>query len=223
MHRRRGAWITGCLRPAAMCRRKRPRTCRSDRVFVEDLVLPVFIGAYARERTAPQRVRFGVDAWVMRAGRVAEDMRDVFSYDLIVDAIRMLIEAGHIALVETLAERIAAMVLAHPRVTKVVVRVQKLETGMGTVGIEIERRRAAVRTASSADRAVGSLRPWSQAASREPVADRGEARRKPRCCRRCSARGWPRSRAKPAAWLWCPVAARSPRRYARQTGNGVRR
>jgi hypothetical protein len=35
------------------------------------------------------------------------------------------------------------MVLAHPRVTKVVVRVQKLETGFGTVGVEIERTRAA--------------------------------------------------------------------------------
>jgi dihydroneopterin aldolase len=81
----------------------------------------------------------------MRTGRTAEDMRDVFSYDLITDGIRMLIWAGHIPLVETLAERIAAMVLNHPRVTKVVVRVQKLETGSGTVGVEIERTRAAAR------------------------------------------------------------------------------
>ncbi len=116
-----------------------------DRVFVDDLVLPVFIGAYAHERAAPQRVRFAVDAWVMRTGRAAEDMRDVFSYDLIVDAIRLLVDSGHIALVETLAERIAAMVLAHPRVTRVAVRVQKLETGTGNVGVEIERTRPAAR------------------------------------------------------------------------------
>jgi len=117
-----------------------------DLVFVEDLVLPVFIGAYARERDARQNVRFAVTASVMRTGRTAEDMRDVFSYDLITDGIRLLIGAGHIALVETLAERIATMVLNHPRVTKVVVRVQKLETGSGTVGVEIERTRAAART-----------------------------------------------------------------------------
>jgi dihydroneopterin aldolase len=114
-----------------------------DLVFVDDLVLPVFIGAYARERDAPQNVRFAVAASVMRTGRAAEDMRDVFSYDLITDGIRILIGSGHVALVETLAERIAAMVLNHPRVTKVVVRVQKLETGSGTVGVEIERSRSA--------------------------------------------------------------------------------
>ncbi len=117
-----------------------------DLVFVDDLVLPVFIGAYARERNAPQNVRFAVTASVMRSGRTAEDMRDVFSYDLITDGIRLLIGSGHVALVETLAERIAAMVLGHPRVIKVVVRVVKLETGSGTVGVEIERTRTAARS-----------------------------------------------------------------------------
>jgi FolB domain-containing protein len=117
-----------------------------DLVFVDDLVLPAFIGAYARERDAPQNVRFAVTASVMRTGRAAEDMRDVFSYDLITDGIRILIGSGHIPLVETLAERIAAMVLGHPRVTKVVVRVEKLETGSGTVGVEMERVRMAART-----------------------------------------------------------------------------
>jgi FolB domain-containing protein len=117
-----------------------------DLVFVQDLVLPVFIGAYARERDAPQNVRFAVTASVMRAGRTVEDMRDVFSYDLITDGIRLLIGSGHIPLVETLAERIAVMVLGHPRVTKVVVRVEKLETGSGAVGVEIERLRTAIRT-----------------------------------------------------------------------------
>jgi len=114
-----------------------------DLVFVDDLVLPVFIGAYARERDAPQNVRFAVTASVMRIGRAAEDIRDVFSYDLITDGIRMLTGSGHVGLVETLAERIAAMVLAHPRVNKVRVRVQKLDTGSGTVGVEIERAQAA--------------------------------------------------------------------------------
>jgi dihydroneopterin aldolase len=117
-----------------------------DLVFVDDLVLPVYIGAYAKERDAPQDVRFAVTASVIRTGRTAEDMRDVFSYDLITDGIRMLVGSGHIALVETLAERIAAMVLNHPRVTKVVVRVQKLETGSGIVGVQIERTRSATRT-----------------------------------------------------------------------------
>jgi dihydroneopterin aldolase len=110
-----------------------------DHVLVEDFVLPASIGAYARERGASQLVRFAVDASVMRTGRAVEGMQDVFSYDLITDGIRMLVAEGHVRFVETLAERIASLTLAHPRVRRVKVRVQKLQTGSGTVGVEIER------------------------------------------------------------------------------------
>jgi FolB domain-containing protein len=114
----------------------------TDRVFIHDLVLPVRIGAYVRERAAPQRVRFAVAANVLRAPRPSQDMRDVFSYDVITDAIRMLTDAHHIALVETLAERIAAALLAHPRIVKVAVKVEKLDLGAGVAGVAIERTRA---------------------------------------------------------------------------------
>jgi (5-formylfuran-3-yl)methyl phosphate synthase len=112
-----------------------------DRVFLRDFVLPVRIGAYAHERGKTQNVRFNVDARVRRADRLAEDMRDVVSYDLIADSIRMIAAQEHIALVETLAERIAALVLTHPRVTSVTVRVEKLEVGPGAAGVEIVRHR----------------------------------------------------------------------------------
>ncbi len=115
----------------------------TDLVFVHDLVLPVRIGAYTSERAAPQRVRFDVDVMIARSAHPAEDMRDVFSYDIISDGIRLLIDAGHIALVETLAERIAGLLLEHPRVVQVSVKVEKLDTGPHTVGVRIERGRGA--------------------------------------------------------------------------------
>jgi FolB domain-containing protein len=115
----------------------------TDRIFVRDFVLPVRIGAYAHERDKPQNVRFNVDVNVLRADRAAIDIRDVFSYDLITDSIRMIVAEEHIALVETLAERISALLLTHPRVTGVTVRVEKLEVGPGGTGIEIVRRRIA--------------------------------------------------------------------------------
>jgi dihydroneopterin aldolase len=114
----------------------------TDRVFVRDFVLPVRIGAYARERDKPQSVRFDVEARIARSGHVPEDMRDVFSYDIITDSIRVIVRE-HIALVETLAERIAAALLAYPRVASVTVRVEKLDTGPGGVGVEITRDRLA--------------------------------------------------------------------------------
>jgi len=115
----------------------------TDRVFVHDFVLPVRIGTYAREREKPQHVRFSVDVRVLRAGHAPEDMRDVFSYDIITDSIRMIVAQDHIALVEMLAERIAAVLLAHPRVTSATVRVEKLDVGPGSVGVEITRERPA--------------------------------------------------------------------------------
>ena len=109
---------------------------------MRDFVLPARIGAYAHEREKPQNVRFNVDVKVLRPDRMVEDIRDVFSYDLITDAIRMVIAQEHIALVEMLAERIAALILMHPRVTSTTVRVEKLEVGPGATGVEIVRHRA---------------------------------------------------------------------------------
>jgi dihydroneopterin aldolase len=112
-----------------------------DRIFVRDFVLPVHIGAYSHEHGKPQNVRFDVDVRADRLDHMAQDMRDVFSYDLITDSIRMIVAQEHIALVEVLAERIAALLLTHPRVMRVTVRVEKLEVGPGGAGIEIVRRR----------------------------------------------------------------------------------
>jgi len=120
-----------------------PRTddSETDRIFVRDFVLPVRIGAYAYERDKAQNVRFNVDANVLRSDHAAEDIRDVFSYDVITDSIRMIVAQEHISLVEMLAERIAALILTHPRVMTVAVRVEKLEVGPGGTGVEIVRRR----------------------------------------------------------------------------------
>jgi (5-formylfuran-3-yl)methyl phosphate synthase len=115
----------------------------TDRIFVRDFDLPVSIGAYHHEHATPQRVRFNVEARIYRSDCIAENMNDVFSYDLITDAIRMIVAQEHIPLVETLAERIAASVLTHPRVASVTVRVEKLDIGPGSVGVEIVRERSA--------------------------------------------------------------------------------
>jgi dihydroneopterin aldolase len=113
-----------------------------DRVFVRDLVVDMRIGVYAREAGARQPVRFTVEVEVARpAGRRAE-FRDVFSYDLITDRIRMMAESEHHDLVESVAEAVAEAALAHPRAVSVTVRVEKLAVVAGSVGVEIVRRRA---------------------------------------------------------------------------------
>ena len=115
----------------------------TDRILVRDLVLPIRIGAYRHEREKAQNVRFNVEVGIIRSPHVAQDMRDVFSYDVVLDGIRMLVAQEHIALIETLAERIAALILAQPRVVNVTVRIEKLDVGPGAVGVEIARKRPA--------------------------------------------------------------------------------
>ena len=124
----------------------------TDRLFVHDLILPVFIGAYDFERGNAQRVRFSIDVDIRRSTHHAEDMRDVFSYDIVVDTIRLILSRGHIDLVETLAERIADALLAYPRVFRVIARVEKLDVIEGRVGVEIMRERTAE---------AGKLRPFA--------------------------------------------------------------
>jgi dihydroneopterin aldolase len=118
-----------------------PNKVDGDRIFLHDFVLPVRVGAYAHERGKTQKVRFVVDVRVRRAEHLAEDMRDVVSYDLIADSIRIIAAQEHIDLVETLAERIAALILTHPRAMSATVRVEKLEVGLGGAGVEIVRHR----------------------------------------------------------------------------------
>ena len=112
-----------------------------DRVFVRDFVVSAQIGAYDFERGIHQRVVFEVEALVRRAGAQTDDMRSIFSYDLIIDAIQLVVGRGHVDFVETLAEEVATLVLQHARVRSVRVNVRKLDVIGGEVGIEIRRQR----------------------------------------------------------------------------------
>ena len=111
-----------------------------DRVFMHDLVLDVEIGVYTHEKGVTQRVRFTVDVDLLPAtGALDDDIGRAFDYDTIIGGIKAIVARGHINLVETLAEEVAAHCLAHPRAATVTVRIEKLDKGPGAVGVEIVR------------------------------------------------------------------------------------
>jgi dihydroneopterin aldolase len=112
-----------------------------DLIFIRDFLATADLGAYKREHGAPQRVVFNVEASVQRAATRADDMRAVFSYDVILDAIRLVTGRGHVNFIETIAEDVAEIVLRQPRVRRVRVRVEKLDVIEGGVGVEIARER----------------------------------------------------------------------------------
>ena len=117
-------------------------------MFVRNLVLPCFIGVHPHERELAQRVRINVDLAVADAIAAAgDDIANVVAYEEIVFGAKRVIAAGHINLVETLAERVAELSLSDPRVLRARVRVEKLDVfkEAESVGVEIERMRAAPR------------------------------------------------------------------------------
>ena len=113
-------------------------------VFVRDLELMARIGIYDQERIEPQRIIVNIDLSVKEGGNPgADDIRDVVSYEIVVKKIEAIIAEGHVNLVETLCEKIAAACLRDKRVVAARVRVEKPDiiSNARSVGVEIERTR----------------------------------------------------------------------------------
>lgn len=113
------------------------------RVFVRDLVLPCSIGIYPREKGLRRRVRVNAEIQVTAPLPSSDDFADVVNYETIVAGIKATTDAGHINLVETLADRIATLCLADHRVSAARVMVEKLDVWPETesVGVVVERTR----------------------------------------------------------------------------------
>ncbi len=115
---------------------------RTRHVFVRDLVLACLIGVHRHEQDGRQRVRINLDLDVIESdGPIQDRLANVTCYEALVADVRTLVADGHVNLVETLAERIAAVCLGNEDVRAVKVRVEKLDVfaDAASVGVEIER------------------------------------------------------------------------------------
>jgi len=115
-----------------------------DQILIEGLTLPAFIGMFAHEYDAPQPIRF--DVIVDIASLTTSDAHDtdnIVRYDHIVADIKEILAAGHIDLVETLAEDVAKACLSYSRAQQVCVTVAKPAAfeDANAVGIRITRRK----------------------------------------------------------------------------------
>ncbi len=116
-------------------------------VFLRDLILDAEIGVYGEEKGRTQPVCINLTMDVLEpVNPLADDPADVVCYNRITQSIEAILAEGHILLVETLAERIAALCLAHPMVSAVWVRVEKPQAieQAAAAGVEIYRRKSTV-------------------------------------------------------------------------------
>jgi 7,8-dihydroneopterin aldolase/epimerase/oxygenase len=116
---------------------------RTMKVLVRDLILPCRIGVYSHEKDHEQRVRINLKLTCVEHPAINDEHRNVVCYADVVEGIRRILGEGHINLVETLAERIAAQCLDDHRIVGAKVRVEKLDVmpEASAVGVEIERQR----------------------------------------------------------------------------------
>ena len=113
-------------------------------VFVRDLDLMAVIGIYEQEKAKPQRIVVNIDLSVKEGPDPgADDIGHVVSYEIVVKKVEAIIAEGHINLIETLCEKIAAACLKDKRVLAARVRVEKPDiiANARSVGVEIERLR----------------------------------------------------------------------------------
>lgn len=115
------------------------------KVFVRGLELQARLGVYPHEKTAPQRIRMHIELDVVdesaAIGIGPDDLKRVVDYGHLVRAAREAVAQGHVLLVETLAETVAAFALRDRRVLHARVSIEKPDAFDDTdcVGVTVER------------------------------------------------------------------------------------
>ena len=111
-----------------------------DHILVRDYVREIDIGAFQPEYGVKQRVSFNVILEVNTDNQPMHDNVDlVLSYDNIIEVIEDEIGQKRVALLETLAEKIAISCLCLNSVVTATVRLEKLDRGLGKLGVQISR------------------------------------------------------------------------------------
>ena len=98
-----------------------------DLVFIRELRLSAWIGIYKHEKAAPQTIELDIEMGLPGdAVFKTHKVRDTIDYAKVVLRLRALLEAEHFGLVETLADRIASLLLDEFHTPRVRVSVTKL-------------------------------------------------------------------------------------------------
>ena len=115
-----------------------------DSIIIRDLRVNAHVGVTEEERASEQLLVIGVEvATDLKKAGSSDDLADTVDYGLITVEIADLVRASRSALLENLAEQIAAHIAAIPGVNGVTVEVAKdappIEEDVGSVSVRIER------------------------------------------------------------------------------------
>jgi dihydroneopterin aldolase len=113
-----------------------------DIVYVRDLRVNALIGIYDWERRIEQIVRIDLEmGWDNRKAAASDAIEDALNYKAAAKMVTTLVKESQFQLVETLAEKIAALLLTEMQLPWVKVTLGKpgAVRGSSEVGVSIER------------------------------------------------------------------------------------
>jgi len=114
-----------------------------DHIFIRDFRLQTLIGFHRRERIVPQTIRLDLEIGIANAAVFTSDkVADCIDYDKVTARVREVAASEHVNLVETLAERVARLLLDEFGAAWAKVSIAKLGIlkDVGLVGVTVERR-----------------------------------------------------------------------------------
>ena len=116
---------------------------KNYKVFIKDLVIKTYIGIYPSEKINKQRVRFNISILAKdNIKKVKNDISQFVSYEDIINKIKKILSYGHIPLLETLADKVAAECLKNKKILLIEIKIEKLDIfkDAESVGIKIIRK-----------------------------------------------------------------------------------
>ena len=125
-----------------------------DRLIISDLAAECRLGVYEWEQAKPQPVWIDLELEIDAAQAARrDDVRDAVDYARLVTLVTTHLKQHTYALLETAADRLAALILQEFPVPKVVVRVKKRALpGVDYAAVEVERTRRGARAAGRRSR-----------------------------------------------------------------------
>ena len=123
-----------------------------DTIFIRELTVETVIGIYDWEREIKQAVLFDLEMACDVARAAASDsVADTLDYKAVCKRVIAFVEASEFQLVETLAERVAQLIMSEFAVPWLRVQVNKRGAlrGARDVGVSIERGERTIRAGSN--------------------------------------------------------------------------
>lgn len=115
-----------------------------DTIYIEDLRIDTIIGIYEWERRIRQTVRLDIDMdFDIRAAAADDDVAQTLDYKSVAKRVIAFVQTSEFKLVETLAERIAALILSEFNVQQVNLKLDKPYALRGAKGVGVKITRCA--------------------------------------------------------------------------------